>query len=147
MAVSRHSLPLSLSPLSVLDSTFRSPFYLIPPFPFHHPAPPPLFLYSLLPSLHDFLPPSILPPISFTRAGLQLISVAGCICFHSSGPFLQMCINRPSGVVIANKDPVCVQKRTSCCHKRLYGSQLPQIAHREGIYQRVQAQEEASVLG
>lgn len=55
--------------------------------------------------------PLILPPISFTRIGLALISAAECICFHCSAPSQQMCINRPSGVVIANKDPACVQKR------------------------------------
>lgn len=108
------------TPFSLLDSFLlilpSIPFLLLFPAII---APPPLFLYPrlpsipfpLIPSLHYSLPPPTLPPTSFTRAGLQLISTAGCICFHCSAPSQQMCINRPSGFVIANKHPVCVCRK------------------------------------
>lgn len=53
-------------------------------------------------------PPFIITPYSFyspfSRIVLRLISPAECTSQH-------MCINRPSGGVLANKDPVCVRKR------------------------------------
>lgn len=89
------------------------PFYLISPLTFHHlhllciPA-----FHTPFPSVLPYITPYLLfPPISFTRTGLQLISAAGCGCFHCCTTSQQMCINRPSGVVIANKVPVCVCRK------------------------------------
>lgn len=131
-------------------AVFRDSHFTYPPSwsvsAFLHPFP--TFLPCLLPSLCPFinsffpflpllpfiphsLPLSIFPPIQFDGTGLWMITAAGCICFQCAGAPLssqQMCINRPSGVVIANKDRVCGGKRialVSRCHKHLCPSQLP----------------------
>lgn len=87
-------------------------------FPFHHCSTsfvsPPSFHQSPFPPFPPYIsprPPSSLPPISFTSTGLQLIRAAGCVCFHCCVPSQQMCISRPSGAVIGNKDPMCVCRK------------------------------------
>lgn len=130
------SLSFYPSPLNFFFPSCRLSYFCLPAFTL------------LLPLVHYSSLPSIRPLILFTGIGLELISAAGCICYRCSALSQQMCINRPSGVVIANKDPVCVCvcRNDEPLPWTLVWEPAPQKPHREGISRPLQAHEKASAL-
>lgn len=116
------SLSFYPSPLNFFFPSCRLSYFCLPAFTL------------LLPLVHYSSLPSIRPLILFTGIGLELISPAGCICYRCSALSQQMCINRPSGVVIANKDPVCVcmyvQKRWTAAMNACMGASSPKTTQR-----------------
>lgn len=74
------------------------------------PSPLHPYLFPFFSHPSSLPPPSLYPPFlpGLLCGWLVLLNVS---VYTAAPPSQQMCINRPSGSVLANKDPVCVKKR------------------------------------